>query len=268
MKMNKWTVILAVGMVLALGSAAQAALVAHWEFEGTGQTVADSSGNGNDAVLGATSSPETSDPARVAGKFGNGLSFTAADNDRVYDATPSPDLGAYTGLSFTVWVKLDGTNVLTKNNGWDTVFTCMLPGGTNYEGYGMYGDRWAIGKVGSGWWIVNAGGSTITDSDWHLLAAIYDDAADTWTSYVDAVQHNQTTGVTSIDVVWANSYLQMGLDNRYNSNPFDAPIDDLRIYNETLSVSDLEDMMVIPEPATMSLLALGAIGIIVRRKRG
>ncbi|HVY28799.1 MAG TPA: hypothetical protein VHB79_19720 [Polyangiaceae bacterium] len=44
-------------------------LVAEWTFDaGAGQTVADSSGNALDAVLGSTSDVEASDPAWIAGR--------------------------------------------------------------------------------------------------------------------------------------------------------------------------------------------------------
>ena len=48
---------------------------------------------------------------------------------------------------------------------------------------------------------------------------------------------------------------------------FDGVIDDVRIYDRALSGTEVADLYALPEPATMSLLALGSLAVLRRRRR-
>ena len=55
--------------------------IANWKFDETsGQTLIDSSGNGNTGYLGTNSTAETADPTRTLGKVNNALKFDGTDD--------------------------------------------------------------------------------------------------------------------------------------------------------------------------------------------
>ena len=95
---NSWTV--------TTTDAGAGSLVGHWNFdEGSGQTAADSSGNGNNGTLGTAGGADTNDPAWecVAGSYA--LNFDGS-NDIVDVGSPAvlDDLGP---MTLSVWIKPD-----------------------------------------------------------------------------------------------------------------------------------------------------------------
>ena len=94
--------VLSAAEIDALADDISTGLVAHWEFEeGSGQDVADSTGNGNDGLLGDTSSVEANDPQWTTGKVGTGALSFDGDNDRVTIGT-APLAPPWTAA---MWVK-------------------------------------------------------------------------------------------------------------------------------------------------------------------
>ncbi len=147
-------------LVMGLISDASAELVAHWKLdEGSGTTVVDATGNGNDGTL-------EGNPQWVAGYFGEALQF-AGSPDRVvvpYSAQLNPE----EALTFSVWA-----NVEPGSSGWRSPITAR----DDYpqRGYIIYAGtdgNWQfwIG-VGSGW--STAAGPPIQTGEWTHVAAVY-----------------------------------------------------------------------------------------------
>src|SRR4051812_41278375 len=108
--------ILAAALTFAVPVAAQAAislpLVGWWPMnEGSGQTVKDWSGKGNNGVLGATTAVEPNDPSWVPGVFQHQQYFTdsALRFDAVDDFITIPDSSTLEPKQLTVgaWVRND-----------------------------------------------------------------------------------------------------------------------------------------------------------------
>src|SRR4051812_39747199 len=98
--------------------------VAAYSFdEGTGTTVNDASGNGNDGVINGAS--WTSD-----GRFGNALSFVAPNWVTVNDA---PSLDLTSGMTLEAWIY-----PTTVTGTWTTVIFKEKPD-VNNQSYGLYG---------------------------------------------------------------------------------------------------------------------------------
>ncbi len=100
---------------------------------------------------------------------------------------------------------------------------------------------------------------------WHHVAYT-NDAAGTQTFVVDGVQIGSGgTGTAgqmdnTIDVL-------IGTSN--NGGSFSGQLDEIKIYNEKLTVAQIQQASLVPEPGTVSLLALGAgaLGLLARRRR-
>src|SRR3990167_283101 len=85
--------------VFRIAAAPTSGLVGYWNFdEGSGATVADSSGNGNTGTL-------TNGPTWTTGKIGQALSFDGS-NDYV-DAGTGSSLNLASSLTVSAWIKPD-----------------------------------------------------------------------------------------------------------------------------------------------------------------
>jgi len=86
-------------------------------LDDSGQALANSAG-GVGATLGDTDQGETIDPAATSGRFGGGLAFTSADDDRVHWPVA---LGASPELTVELWVRPESTgatrDVLVSGDG-------------------------------------------------------------------------------------------------------------------------------------------------------
>jgi hypothetical protein len=168
--------------LLTLGAlstpSAFAALVGYWKLdEGSGQTFADSSGNGNSGVLGSTNGADTTDPTWSTGHIaGSGaLSFSNGNNGvaTVSDPGSSPlDVGSNAGTSDELTI---GAWVNTAGAGYSpVVIKGPTLGGTNNAG--NYELRLAgttpqfVYETGGGAIANYSATSSTTTNAWHYFA--------------------------------------------------------------------------------------------------
>ena len=86
---------------------------------------------------------------------------------------------------------------------------------------------------------LNSSSPVLVDNQWVHLVVSYDGNA-TLTMYADAVQVAQSTGVSISGMPLNQRYSNMKVGS--SSNPYDGLIDDLRIYQATLSQTDVSDI--------------------------
>jgi hypothetical protein len=78
-------------------------VVALWHLEeGSGQTAVDSSGYGNDAVLGKTANAEASDPVWTGGRAGGALEFDGIASRLTVPSSPS--FNSLPAFSYVAWI--------------------------------------------------------------------------------------------------------------------------------------------------------------------
>lgn len=182
-------------------------LVAHWKFDETsGTTIADASGNGNDASF------NTGSPSWVTGIRYNGLQFNGS-NDATTDAAFDPPA---TG-SVAFWFKFNsdpaGSQRLFGNNGdWevraDASGTIICDLATNGAGSFETDPR-----------VANAG-------EWHHIVALYNDSSNTYRLYLDGVQvASGSRTISDISAATLSFGTRTGSSQRFN-----GALDDLRVY--------------------------------------
>ena len=217
--------VLLVSLLLTAASRADSGLVAAYSFdEGTGTTVADGSGNGNDGTIdGATWTS--------AGQFGNGLMFDGTS--ALVTINDSASLHLTTGMTLEAWVYPTAASaawhdVVMKGNDNYYLEATSIPSGVPAPGGDMIG-----GPL--------FGPAALTANAWTHLATTYDGA--TLRLYVNGVwvaSRAQTGSMaTSTDP------LQIGGDDVYGQY-FHGIIDEVRVYNVALTAAQIQSDMNTP----------------------
>jgi len=207
------------GVASATTSSVAAGLVASYSFdEGSGTTLADSSGNGNNGtVSGATWT--------TAGRFRNALVFNGTSS-RV-TIPNSTSLQLTTGMTLEAWVfpTADPTgwrSIVYKTI--DGYYLMLNPGPT-------VGGTWTSGTA----WLPTP--TSLALNEWTHLAATFDGTA--MRMYVNGglVDSQPQTAPLSP----TTGTLQIGADG-YPGEFFEGRIDDVRIYNRALSASEVRQL--------------------------
>jgi fibronectin type 3 domain-containing protein len=215
-------------------------LVAAYCFnEGTGSTVTDLSGNNlNGTLVGAKWTTQ--------GKYGNALSFNGS--------TDYVDLGNPTALQLTgsmtieAWVKsaanpADDGQIVAKSNdsaGWQ--FKTSPDTGPHTFGVGV--------SPGSGSRVQRYSAARSLNT-WYHVAGVYNATARTLDIYVNGTLNNVTLSGT-VPASQGNANVNVNIGRRAGGSGyyFNGIIDEIRIYNRSLSQSEIANDMNTPLGAT------------------
>ncbi len=217
-------------LVLGMTGNTSADLVAHWGFdEGSGTTTYDMSGNGNDGALNG-------DPQWVAGKIGGAMEFDGTDD--YVDCGNDESLNFTDEITITAWVKID------LFGDWDGIVTKGIdqsPYAMQMWGNGAlrFSANWGSpsGGIGEGTWNTN---TQMVSGIWVHVAITYDGS--TLRFYIDGAQDslevplNLTFGTVSESLV-------LGCDFPGGDEYFDGVMDDVRIYDRSLSAAQVQDLV-------------------------
>jgi hypothetical protein len=225
------------------GQAAIAGLIGEWRFDelfwnGSNSEVLDSSGN--DLHLTAFSAlTDNSDPAIPGdpgtcsyGVFNGSVSFIQLDDDT---STTDSLLDIPDNLTITTWIN---TNVIPSSG-----LKSILSKDENYEfhintsGQIFWWWRWAT---------LTTTGPSLTINQWHHIAV-------TWRSgeqviYIDGVERARSSRTGSLDI--NNDPLQVGQDLAIAERFFDGEIDEVRIYENFRSITEVNQIMNETRPCT------------------
>jgi hypothetical protein len=203
---------------------AQVGLVAAYTFnEGTGTTLFDSSGNGNNGTIsGATWS--------TAGKFGNALVFNGTTAQvTVPDST---SLRLTTGMTLEAWVYPTKTPT-----GWRAIIDKNIDGyylmaASSVNNRPAVGGNFVAGNQNT------VGPTALAANTWTHLASTFDGA--TVRLFVNGVQ--VASQAQSTQLAPTTGTLQIGADS-YPAESFIGRIDEVRVYNRALSAAEIQSDM-------------------------
>lgn len=157
-----------------------------------------------------------------------------------------------------------------------------VPGETNDFKVLLIGDNLAVTTSTSGWSTAFEGRTTadthgdMTDMEWHHVVVVRN----------GDMQYDADVYIDGVAIDWQNECVSTGdshgttgstarIGSRHPDyyagwGQFDGNIDEVAIYSKALTAVEaggLYDALFVPEPATMSLLVLGGLGVLLRRKR-
>jgi hypothetical protein len=202
-------------------------LVGGWSFDaGSGATVADMSGNGNNGTItGAT---------WVAGRYGSALSFNGSSN--IVNVPASASLNLTNSMTLAAWIM-----PTAAQSGWRTILQrqpdSFFLNGSNGAGalYPAGGGTFA----GATQWASGSSASPV--NAWTHVAITYDGT--TLKLYVNGVMVNSkpVTGAMST----TTGVLSMG-GNQPWGEFFQGVIDEPQIYNRALNAAEMQTIMALP----------------------
>jgi hypothetical protein len=210
-------------------------LIAEWRFEdeswiGDSDEVTDSSGNGYHGQLVSGASLQSSSPA-LSGSSGTcGYGSFSRGMISVSDLPASTATGAKTTVSF--WMRWDGTN-------------SAMPVGWSYYDLWFYN-----GSFGFNTWNNDIYGisSSSLSGGWHHITAEFTNGYSPVTSnrlWVDGVEQSlsQRRGTPSSSYRSAGSNFRIGGASNSSSYRFYGELDEVKIYNGSLSQSQVVEVM-------------------------
>ena len=216
------------------------ALVAAYSFnEGTGSTVADTSGNGNTGMLANTT-------WTASGKYGPALVFNGSTS--VVTVADAASLRLTIGMTLEAWVK----PAVTATSWRDVIYK----GNDNYylEGSSSSGGVPAAGVTLAPSTGVNAyASSALAANVWTHLAETYD--GNNLRLYVNGVQVSLAAGTGNI--LTSPNALEIGGDHLYGQH-FQGTIDEIRIYNTALTPTQIQADMSTPVASNTPVANLSA----------
>ena len=229
------------------GAPPASTLVAAYGFDqGSGTTVADSSGYANDGTISGASWTSS-------GKYGSALSFDGTDDSVSIPDSDSLDLTS--ALTLSAWVKPDATynryqNIIVKErNGNDGSYVLAGDSTTN--------SRPGVEIRKSGGWEAARAPDPLTAGQWSHLAATWDGS--TAKVYLNGtlVKTQSMTGT----IVDSTGLLRIGGTAVFGNNRHvDGLIDEVRIYSRALSQTEVladKDTSVADQIAALNPPSLG-----------
>ena len=265
--------------LLALGvGAAHATLIGHWDFEeGSGQTVFDESGSAtnHDGTRGVDSGSASDDPAWETTGLPNVPSGTSAklgfdgsddwvnvpDNDEQSLLSSSGDTGTIALWFFADNEDQSDSPLFAKNGEYN--FRLREEGTDMQLRFDLFGENSNTNNSGPG--------TAISKGTWHHAAVTWT-AGTGGTLYLNGSEYHS---YTSTDLS-PNGTAPVAIGARAGGSPtavidsasFPGDLDDVRLYDEVLTASEVNSLAVVPEPGTYALV-FGVAGLflaVVRRR--
>ncbi len=218
-------------------------LILHLNFdEGSGQTVADDSGNGRTATLGNSAGVDGQDATfQCEANSGYSMAFERSANQHLTtNAFTPPQDGA---VSFWLRVPASPTSrqrIFGFGDGWEA----------RWEADGII--YWDINKTGSNNSVRTASAVTETDT-WVHFVFVTSVTNGTWAVYKNGVLEN--SGSESFSAQSASSLTVGGSTWRLTSEHLDGELEDFRIYSGVLTQSEITALATNPPQACAEVVA-------------
>jgi hypothetical protein len=265
-------------------SSANAGLAAHYEFEETsGTTLGDSSGNGHDGtVVGSTGDLDVAGIVGASAYKPGGI----GSYGRVTDGVSTFGIGGNNARTISFWFRTPDFGpgsqyrVIGLGTGAAGAFNIVAEADTGANRIGL---RYGNGNV---YFNADNSGTAFAVDTWYHVAAVYDGTTldlesigtatdgNGLTFYVNGTAVNAAAGNLSNPTQALNTALTDFMfganedgNNGANAQPYPGLVDEVRVYDNALSASEVAALATIPEPSAALLGLVGCGLLLVRRRR-
>jgi len=224
-------------------------LVAHWSLDGNANDV---TGNGhNGTIIGATPTSDRLGNANSAYSFDGSDYITVADSaDFTLGNNP---------FTIAAWQKI---NTFSADGVYYLMGHSEGPGNTDKWILGLRNDGVSLVTTPTGW--VDVGNYSFQTEVWHHVALQRD--GNTLNAFIDGTSIGSVPFSATITDPAASLLIGTAEFDRPNRQ-FVGSIDDVRIYNRTLSISEIQSLATVPIPAAIWLFGAGLIGLLGATRR-
>lgn len=260
--MKKQLTLLAAFTVAAVTS--QAALVAHWDFEGdTQEAITSTAGTlTGDAAVGGTA---------IAPTGSGSLTTTTGHLNTGMNANAITGFGGTGSFSILSWVQTTSTanqtifNYSPSNGG---------TGGGDLRFFVQGNGNMRVEMSAGAGFELDLGALNLNDGSTHMVGVLFDsgtgDSFQDLDLYVDGTLYNVAGGTDhTVNILGSGTppNILIGLDQ--TTKQFVGTIDDMAIFDTALTSGELADFAAngIPEPATLGLVAMFGGGVLFIRRR-
>src|SRR5437762_3371925 len=217
--------------------------IANWKFDETsGQTLIDSTGNGNTGYLGTNSTAETADPTRTLGKVNNALKFDGTDDLATIANTAA--LNTLLSFTYSAWIYPTGWGV----NGLGRIIA--KESATKLDDFYFHVDTFygntldvnLFNTAGTGFKSL-AAANLLTLNTWQHVAVTYNDTGDRklhlFLNGTEVAYQRQDT-LTGLVKLTANP---LSIGNRLTKDrTFQGSIDEVAVYSQALSAAEIQTL--------------------------
>jgi hypothetical protein len=222
-------------------------LVAYYTFE---NTVFDFSGNNHGGSLFGSISYANDRNGHARGAYGfDGTSAYITVADRASLRLANSDFTLNTWIRPTAYSASLYSTILSKrgtgaNNGWFWAIN-----GTGSSPAGAISYIPGVGNTGA------VSTSTITTGAWHMVTSIYTKSTSQLSTYIDGTLSNTVSGISGTNAS-ATALMYIGRDNpAVGTSYFKGAINDIRIYNRTISATEINALYIAPDAPMDGLIA-------------
>ena len=212
---------------LSIANVAEDGLVAYWPFdEGKGKEAMDVTGNGHDGEF-------NDDPKWVEGKFGTGLEFDGVDDHVIVPDDPA--FAIEENITLMAWFSpsdaLTSRRLMSKNN---SIFVIFDFGNASSIDFLVKPNNTFAESTTTDWKV----------GEWYHFAGTFD--GKTLKVYINGELEGEKPN--NVPIAPSNLELWIGGDDLGNANAhFPGKIDEVRLYEKTLSEADIQKVMETPQ---------------------
>ncbi len=243
--MKKYLLMAVVLAAVLFAGTANAEMIARWTFdEGTGNIAHDSTVNANNGTI--------YNGNWASGVLNGALQFNGSST---YAVVPNSSSLNITGsITVSTWLKINSipTNYVgVVAKGWEDASYNL-----EFNASGA-----SVGLVFADSTYHGANSNPLTTNTWYLITGTYD------RNQIKLYVNGNLQGVTNYTGTYQSnsSPLYIGNQQPGAGRYYNGLLDDMRIYNNALTDSEIKQLYNVPEPATLLLLGLGAA--LLRKRR-
>ena len=199
-------------------------LLAHWKMDESSGNLTDSTGNGHTGTVGGNVAYQPDD-----GQIDGSLSFDGSNNTRV---TVSGRFSNPSSPAITAWFNTTAVD----SWGYSQVVSIGDDFKIEIDGSGQLRGRYNQGGFS---WVAVTGTQDLRNTGWHHAAWVFDPVTDIHRLYLDGVEIGQVNNTNGVAYENHGSTAIGGHTSSTDGPNFIGEMDDVRIYNHTLTAAEV-----------------------------